>query len=166
MKWGRDVFLDTALPFGLRSAPKFFSPVPDVLLWIMAEHGLMEGIHFLDDFLFAGGQGSPACAQTLAGALEMCHILGLPVAPPEIQVPSSCIVYLGNLINTVKGEVSLPEEKLAHLLAELDTWSGKGLHQTGAFIPHLSPPLCRLSRHSGKTTPPQFNRDILRFLGR
>ena len=35
MKWGDKVFLDAALPFGLRSAPIIFSAVAEVLLWIM-----------------------------------------------------------------------------------------------------------------------------------
>ena len=34
MKWDSDVFLDATLPFGLRSAPKLFSAMADVLLWI------------------------------------------------------------------------------------------------------------------------------------
>ena len=38
MKWQGDLFLDTALPFGLRSA------VADGLLWAMACNGIQEGI--------------------------------------------------------------------------------------------------------------------------
>ena len=50
--WRGDVFLDTALPFGLRSAPKIFSAVADALLFVMIRNGVGEAIHYLDDFLF------------------------------------------------------------------------------------------------------------------
>ena len=36
MQWQGQVYLDTALPFGLRSAPKIFSALADGLLWAMA----------------------------------------------------------------------------------------------------------------------------------
>ena len=40
VRWGNDVFLDAALPFGLRSAPKIFSAIADALLWSMYDAGL------------------------------------------------------------------------------------------------------------------------------
>ena len=36
MKWKEATFLDAALPFGLRSAPKIFLPVANALLWVLA----------------------------------------------------------------------------------------------------------------------------------
>ena len=39
MNWRDALFLDAALPFGLRSAPKIFSAVADALLWILAWQG-------------------------------------------------------------------------------------------------------------------------------
>ena len=83
--------------------------------------GGMEGIHYLDDFLFAGEQGSPTCGQ----ALDTCQILRLPVVPEKVEGSSPCsgrvYMYLGILIDTIKREVRLPEDKLARLLAELAT---------------------------------------------
>ena len=43
--WKGDVFLDTALPFGLRSAPNIFSAVADALLFIMMRNGVENSIH-------------------------------------------------------------------------------------------------------------------------
>ena len=34
IRWGTDVYPDTALPFGLRSAPKVSSAVADALAWV------------------------------------------------------------------------------------------------------------------------------------
>ena len=39
MSWEGQVLVDTALPFGLRSAPLIFTAVADALQWIMEEKG-------------------------------------------------------------------------------------------------------------------------------
>ena len=41
------LFLDAALPFGLRSAPKIFSAVADAVLRITARSGVSHGLHYL-----------------------------------------------------------------------------------------------------------------------
>ena len=41
IKWNEEVLLDMALPFGLRSAPKIFSPLADALAWVTRQHGVM-----------------------------------------------------------------------------------------------------------------------------
>ena len=125
MKWGESVFLDAALPFGLRSAPKIFSAVADTLLWILAQRGVTEAIHYLDDFLIAGQPDSSECAHNLSIALETFRTLGVPVAHEKNEGPSSTISYLGILIDTVKGELRLPAEKLTRILQELERWLGR-----------------------------------------
>ena len=39
MKWRDKLYIDTALPFGLRSAPKIFNAVADALQWIIKSRG-------------------------------------------------------------------------------------------------------------------------------
>ena len=41
MKWQGQVFVDKALPFGLRSEPMIFSAAADVLLWLMHQKGAL-----------------------------------------------------------------------------------------------------------------------------
>ena len=59
IKWESQVYIDTALPFGLCSAPKIFSAVADALAWAFHCRGIRWQLHYLDDFLFFGppGQG-------------------------------------------------------------------------------------------------------------
>jgi len=45
-------FIDLALPFGLRSAPKIFTVVADALQWILVKQGVNALLHYLDDFVF------------------------------------------------------------------------------------------------------------------
>ena len=76
IRWGTDVFIDTALPFGLRSAPKIFSAVADALAWILHSRGVRHQLHYLDDFLLLGPPESLECAQSLQLTLSICEELG------------------------------------------------------------------------------------------
>ena len=50
MLWEGALFIDTALPFGLQSAPKIFTAIADVVEWIVKAEGVDFIVHFLDDF--------------------------------------------------------------------------------------------------------------------
>ena len=50
MIWDNQLYVDTVLPFGLRSAPKIFSAVADTLEWILRSRGVTYLLHYLDDF--------------------------------------------------------------------------------------------------------------------
>jgi hypothetical protein len=49
MQWKDGVYVDAALPFGLRSAPKIFNALADAVEWIGREHGVSHLWHYLDD---------------------------------------------------------------------------------------------------------------------
>ena len=51
MQWDGAVYIDTCLPFGLRSAPELFNLMADLLAWMAKQHGVSFLIHYLDDFL-------------------------------------------------------------------------------------------------------------------
>ena len=51
MRWKGQFYLDLAIPFGLRSAPKIFTCFADVLQSIFKQIGGVQNIqHYLDDF--------------------------------------------------------------------------------------------------------------------
>ena len=74
--WENTIFIDTALPFGLRSAPKIFSAVADGVLWAMWLNGARLLLHYLDDFIFFGQPGSGDCARALDIGIGTCAQLG------------------------------------------------------------------------------------------
>ena len=43
--WGERVYVDTVLPFGLRSVAKFFSLLSDCLEWILIRKGVSGLMH-------------------------------------------------------------------------------------------------------------------------
>ena len=62
-------FIDKVLPFGLRTAPKLFSALADAMMWMLHHRGVVNTIHYLDDFLLLG---FPTCSQALSSTLGLC----------------------------------------------------------------------------------------------
>ena len=85
MQWKGEFYLDAALPFRLRSAPKIFSALADGQLWILHSKGWDQSLHYLDDFLLLGPPRSPKCAEALHSFLALCNQLGIPVAEDKTQ---------------------------------------------------------------------------------
>ena len=52
VSWEGRSYINQALPFGLRSAPKIFSEVADMMVWVLINAGIEHLIQYLDDFLF------------------------------------------------------------------------------------------------------------------
>ena len=65
MMWEDSLFIDTTLPFGLRSAPNIFTAVADAVEWILKHEGVRFAIHYLDYFLVMGAPGAPECGRNL-----------------------------------------------------------------------------------------------------
>jgi hypothetical protein len=63
MQWNGRLFVDMALPFGLRSAPKVFTALANALQWILQDRGVDWLIHYIDDFLSAGAPASTQLIQ-------------------------------------------------------------------------------------------------------
>ena len=54
MQWPEKVYVDKALPFGLRSAPKLFNALADVIEWVAKNQGTSNLWHYLDDYITNG----------------------------------------------------------------------------------------------------------------
>ena len=145
MRWRESLYVDTVLPFGLRSAPKIFSALADGMIWIMHLQGVDPSIHYLDDFLLFGPPASSACAESLATALSVCDRLGVPIAGGKTEGPATSLTFLGIQIDMRAMQLSLPREKLHDLKGRLNHWMQSG---------ELSTP-----RRSGK------KRDLLSLIG-
>ena len=65
MEWQGKLYVDTVLPFGLRSAAKIFTALADGLIWIMGINGVEHVLHYLDDYLFFGVPATQQCEQAL-----------------------------------------------------------------------------------------------------
>ena len=125
MKWRGNVYIDHCIPFGLRSAPKLFNILADLLAWIMENAGVSYLIHYLDDYLTMGPPRSTVCQENLDIFISLCAELGVPLAAEKLEGPSTSLSFLGILLDTECMEIRLPVDKLARIKQLLTTWPPK-----------------------------------------
>ena len=123
MKWSGAFYVDTCLPFGLRSAPFLFNQFADALEWILwNKYGLHWLIHYLDDYFLAGSPNSTLCENHLHCFLRVCKLLGFPVALDKVEGPATILIFLGLELDSVLQQIRLPRTKLNEILEELTCW--------------------------------------------
>ena len=106
----------------------------------MCKHGVDAAIHYLDDYLMVGDPHSRECAQALQYTLALCEQLGVPVSKAKVEGPSTVLTFLGILLDTIKLELRLPQEKLTRLNQMIREWSQRKLctkRQLLSLIGHL-----------------------------
>jgi hypothetical protein len=125
MRWNGALFIDTTLPFGLRSSAKIFSAVADAAEWIARQAGIQFIIHYLDDFLIIGAPASEECHKALVCVRSLFEKLGLPLAIEKVEGPATRIVFLGFELDSQGMQVRLPVVKLRELQALIKSWVGR-----------------------------------------
>ena len=123
--WNGGTYIDIALPFGLRSAPKIFNAVADFIALVLVCNGIHYQLHYLDDFLFLAAQDSNRRSQVLSIALQTLRQLGIPVTVHKTEGPTTVFIFLGILIDTHRFELRLPTDKLLRLQEMIATWTTK-----------------------------------------
>ena len=97
IKWRDQFYIDTCLPFGLRSAPFLFNQLPDAIHWsLQHNHGVRHVLHYLDDFFTAGSPGSTECSHNLQAMLSLCTTINAPVKTSKIDGLSTGLTFSGD----------------------------------------------------------------------
>ena len=118
--WKGKFYVDTCLPFGLRSAPYLFNRLSEAIHWTLTNnYGVQHLLHYLDDFLTAGPGNSAICSQNLNAMLSLCEKINSPVKSSKIEGPSTSLTFLGIHLDTVTMEASITAERKKSLLQEL-----------------------------------------------
>ena len=81
--------------------------------------------HYLDDYITAGAADSEECQRNCQIIASICELLGIPLAEDKCEGPRTCLEYLGFLLDTIRGEIRLSEEKLQQLERLLHEWEAK-----------------------------------------
>ena len=118
--WHGATYFNRALPFGLRSAPKVFTAVADLLTWILYCEGIQfEGIqfvlHYLDDFVLIGSPGSDDAARARALVDTTFSQIGASIAHHKTEGPSTLLSFQGIQVDTGQYQLSLPHDKVVRL---------------------------------------------------
>ena len=122
MRWKQQLYIDTCLPFGLRSAPKLFNVLADLLSWILEQQGVSPIMHYLDDFLTLAPPHSTTCQRNLDIIKSVCLHLGVPLALEKVEGPSTSLTFLGIVLDTARMEARLPTDKLCHIRHQVKAW--------------------------------------------
>ena len=122
MRWDQHIFIDTCLPFGLRSAPKLFNVLADLLSWILEQQQVTPVLHYLDDFLTMGPPQSPICSNNLTVIKNICSMLGIPLALEKVEGPSDSLTFLGIRLDTQGMQARLPDDKLQRIRHQVAAW--------------------------------------------
>ena len=121
LQWQK-AYIDTRLPFGSRHGSQMFQRCSDAVRYIMKCQNY-DVINYCDDFL---GFGTPTTAKRSFDALyDAMQKLGLSTSKKKLVYPGTQAVCLGVLVDTVKGTVSIPDEKLMQVKEVVNTWSSK-----------------------------------------
>ena len=67
--------------------------------------------HVIDDFLFLANS-LDKCNEDLAAFIDLCKQIGVPLAPDKTVGPRSSITFLGIVLDAVRMEARLPQDKL------------------------------------------------------
>ena len=78
--------------------------------------------YYLDDYILLAPPGSTLVQQWLDLLLSKCRRLGVPIAPHKTE----CLKFLGILIDTLRGLLLLPDDKI-HLKRSKCDQFGKGV---------------------------------------
>ncbi|CAJ0944865.1 unnamed protein product [Ranitomeya imitator] len=110
----REHFQFTALPFGLAAAPRVFTKVMAAVMSILHSRGLVV-LPYLDDLLIKG-PSFQGCKECVRISLDPLSRLGWWInLRKSSPVPAQLIYFLGIILDTSRGMVLLPQDKVIAL---------------------------------------------------
>ena len=112
MQWDGKSFINMMLPFGLHSSAKIFNVIADVLSWHLQQTGIPLLFHYLNDFIIVGTPQSVQYVDSLEILDKECSWLSVSMTAHKCESPTTCLPVLGIIIDTIAGELHLPEDKL------------------------------------------------------
>ena len=122
-------YFDKCLPMGCSISCALFEKFSCFLEWLVKEKAKSESVlHYLDDFLFAGSEGSNNCQLLMHTFSEMCCELRIPLAEDKTVGPAFVLAFLGIEIDKKEMLIRIPREKLESLRFHLEQvfWCEKG----------------------------------------
>jgi len=125
ISWKDEYFFFTRLVFGSRSSPKIFDTLSRAICWVaQTNYGIRNLLHLLDDFLVVDSPQADA-HHTRNTFLGIFSKLQVPTAPHKTEGPTTCLEYLGIILDSHHMEARLPLEKVKRILAACEHFAGK-----------------------------------------
>ena len=122
IEWERKFYIDTSIPFGLRTGAMICQRVTNALAYILSQRGI-NICNYIDDL--AGCNYPGQATKDYIMAREVTRELGLQEAPHKLCPPSTNMIFLGVLFDTLKLTLQIPQDKVAETLALLQQWRSR-----------------------------------------
>ena len=124
--WEGKYFVDTVLPFGLRSSPGIFNQFANLVCWVIkSKFGIVSIIHYADDFFLVSGKDIHIAQQQLDTVCQAFQEMGIPLAKDKIVGPVQKLTYLGIEINSQDLTIEITEERYIELMSTFSQWLHK-----------------------------------------
>ena len=114
----KQYYFDQTLPFGLRSSAKIFTEFAKALKYVMIQNGASHVEQYLDDFITCAPT-KEQCETNLRVMIDTCNMIGFTVNPRKISYPTTVIEFLGLVIDSIKMETRISQERLCDIITEL-----------------------------------------------
>ena len=116
-KW----FFDKAMPFGCSVSCATFERFANFLQWVVQQNCTAGEIeHYLDDFLFGGEKGTEQCNLMLQAFFDCCRNFGIPIADDKTEGPTTVLVFLGLVNDSVLMQIRIPQEKIQMMVQQIE----------------------------------------------
>ena len=117
IKWQNKFYFDKVLSMGGRSICFHFNKLLTALEWICQHKCLIEYlIHLLDDFLTIESLDAvPTALATVKQVFKRLNV-GVPLVDHKCVGPTTCLEFLGIILDTLRMEAQLSKEKISKLL--------------------------------------------------
>ncbi|XP_073525387.1 microtubule-associated serine/threonine-protein kinase 4-like [Phyllobates terribilis] len=106
-------YVDKCLPMGCALSCSYFEAFSTFIEWVVAMQCGKGGVaHYLDDVLFVGSKESAVCSELLRTFEDISQDFGIPLALEKTVYPPCCMEFLGIVIDSLRGELTLPTNKV------------------------------------------------------
>lgn len=115
-------YFEKCLSFGLRCSCLYFERFARFVKSLLClRSGHRNWISYLDDFLIVVSCDEPdVMFNSLNSVKQLAHEINLPLATEKEEGPATCVKFLGFVIDTESGLVSLPQRKIDVILQEIN----------------------------------------------
>lgn len=115
---------DRRLVFGGSLSVGIFHRITQSVCRILKRHGINAILCYIDDF-YITAPTFEACQKAMNLLIHYLIKLGFSISWHKCISPTQCLVFLGVEIDSAKGTLSIPAQKVEELKAVLHTWSSK-----------------------------------------
>lgn len=108
-------WIQKTLPQGAALSPAVFEVFSTFVQWAVinsSQSHLTSVDHYLDDFWFAGRKDSSDCLELMDTFDFVCKDIGIPINHDKTEGPTTRLTYLGIEIDSERGELKIPAEKI------------------------------------------------------